>query len=66
MWLQKLVACFDAAGLRGIQAEWGLGTLSHRELMKIRVMIRKKLSLISVVLLIEYDVLVILYYEINT
>ena len=22
MWLQKLVACFDAEGLRGTQAEW--------------------------------------------
>ena len=70
MWLPKLVACYDSAGLRGTQAEWELGTVSHLELMKFRLMIRKQngtiLSQTNVVLLIEYDVLAIMYYEINT
>ena len=73
MWLPKLVACYDAAGLRGTQAEWELGrepTVSHVELMKFRLMIRKQngtlLSQTNVVLLIEYDVLAIMYYELNT
>ena len=42
MWLQKLVACFDAADLRGTQAEREQGTVSHRELMQLRMMIRKQ------------------------
>ena len=69
MWLPKLVACYDAAGLRGTQAEWELGTVSHLGLKKIRLMIRKKIAQLSqtnVVLFIEYDVLAIMYYEINT
>ena len=69
MWLPKLVACYDAAGLRGTQAEWELGTVSHLELMKFRLMIRTKMAQLSqtnVVLLIEYDVLAFMYYEINT
>ena len=69
MWLTKLVACYDAAGLRGTQAEWKLGTISHLELIKLRLMIRKNMAQLSqtnVVLLIEYDVLAIRYYEINT
>ena len=69
MWLQKLVACFDAAGLRGTQAGWELGTVSHRDLMKFRLMIRKTMAHLSqtnVVLLIKYAVLAIMYYEINT
>ena len=73
MWLPKLVACYDAAGLRGTQAEWELGrgpTVSHIELMKFRLKIRKQngtlLSQTNVVLLIEYDVLAIMYYELNT
>ena len=70
MWLPKLVACYDAAGLRGTQAEWELGTVSHIELMKFRLMIRKEndtlLSQTNVVLLIEFDVLAIMYYELNT
>ena len=69
MWLPKLVACYDAAGLRGTQAEWELGTVSHPELMKYRLVIRKKIAQLSqtnVVCLIEYDVLAIIYYEINT
>ena len=70
MWLPKLVACYDAAGLRGTQAEWELGTVSHIELMKFRLMIRKQngtlLSQTNVVLLIEYDALAIMYYELNT
>ena len=41
------LACFDAAGLRGTQAEWELGTASHRELMKPRLMIRSKLTLFN-------------------
>ena len=51
-----------AAGLRSTQAEWELGrpTVSHR-LGKIA-----QLSQTDVVLLIKYDVLVIMYYEINT
>ena len=65
-----MVACYDAAGLRGTQAEWELGRqLSHRKLIKFRLMIRKKMAQLSqtnVVLLIEYDVLAIMYYEINT
>ena len=44
----------------------GTGYIKSSRINEIRVMIRKKLSLTSVVLLIEYDVLVILYYEINT
>ena len=68
MSLQKLVACDDAADLRGTQAEWELGTVSHRESMKFRLMIRKKWhsSLTLVVLSIEYDVMAIILYEINT
>ena len=70
MWLPKLVACYDAAGLRGTQAEWELGTVSHIELIKFRLMIRKQngtlLSQTNVVFLIEYDVLAIMYYELNT
>ena len=70
MWLTKLVAFYNAAGLRGTQAEWELGTVSHLELMKFRLMIRKRngtlLSQTNIVLLIEYDVLAIMYYEINT
>ena len=69
MWLPKLVACYDAAGLRGTQAEWKLGTVSLLELMRFRLMIRKNMAQLSktnVVLLIEYDVLAIMYYEINT
>ena len=69
MRLPKLVACYDAAGLRGTQAKWELGTVCHLELMKFRLMIRKKMAQLSqtnVVLLIEYDVLAIMYYEINT
>ena len=69
MWLPKLVACYDAAGLRGTQAEWELCTVSYLELMKFRLMIRKKMAQLSqtnVVLLIEYDVLAFMYYEINT
>ena len=61
--------CYDVAGLRGTQAEWELGTVSHLKLIKFRLMIRKKmeeLSQTNVVLLIEYDVLAIMYYEINT
>ena len=68
MWLPKLVACYDAAGLRVTQAEWELGTVSHLELMKFRLMIRKKMAQLSqtnFVLLIEYDVLASMYYEIN-
>ena len=68
MWLRKLVACYDAAGLRGKQAEWELGTVSHRESLKFRLMIKKKmpqLSQTNSVLLIDYDVLAIMYYEIN-
>ena len=68
MWLTKLVACYDAAGLPGTQAEWELGTISHIELLKFRLRIRKQngtlLSQTNVVLLIEYDVLTIMYYEI--
>ena len=30
MWLRKLIACYDAAGLRGTQAEWELGTVCQR------------------------------------
>ena len=60
MWLPKSVACYDAAGLRGTQAEWELGTVNHIELMKFRLMIRKQngtlLAQTNVVLLIEYDV----------
>ena len=70
MWLPKLVACYDAAGLRGTLAEWELGTVSHIELMKFRLMIRKQngtlLSQTNVVLLTEYYVLAIMYYELNT
>ena len=61
--------CYDAAGLRGTQAEWELGTVSHLKLFKFKLMIRKKMAELSqtnVVLLIEYDVLAIMYYEINT
>ena len=68
MWLPKLVACYDAAGMRGTQAEWELGAVGHLELIKFRLMIRKKMAQLSqtnVVLLIEYDVLAIMYYEIN-
>ena len=36
------LACYDAAGLRGTQAEWELGTVSPLELVKFRLMIRKK------------------------
>ena len=65
--LPKLVACYDAAGLRGTRAEWELGTVSYLELMKFMLMIRKKISLrLTVFLLIEYDVFAIMYYEINT
>ena len=63
------LACYDAAGLRGTQAEWELGTVSPLELMKFSLMIRKKMAQLSqtnVVWLIEYDVLAIMYYEINT
>ena len=70
MWLPKLVACYDAAGLRGTQAEWELGTVSHIELMKFRLMIRKQngilLSQTNAVSLIEYDVLAIMYHILNT
>ena len=67
--MPKLVACCDAAGLRGTHAEWELGTASHLELMKFRLMIRKQMAQLSqtnVVSLIKYDVLAIMYYEINT
>ena len=40
-------ACYDAAGLRGTQAEWELGTVSPLELMKFRLMIRKKMAQLS-------------------
>ena len=45
--LPKLVACYDAAGLRGTQAEWELGTVSHLELMKFMLIIRKKIAQLS-------------------
>ena len=67
--LPKLVACYDAAGLRGTQAECELGTVSHLELLKFMLMLRKKMAQLSqtnVVLLIKYDVFVIMYYKINT
>ena len=54
--------CFDAAGLRGTQAEWELGTVSHCELMKFRLMIREKMAQLphtNVVLLIVYNVLLL-------
>ena len=41
------LACYDAAGLRGTQAEWELGTVSPLELMKFRLMIRKKMAQLS-------------------
>ena len=69
MWLQKLVACFDAARLRSPQAEWELGKVSHCEIMNFRLMTRKKMAQLSqtnVILLIEYGVLAISYHEINT
>ena len=71
MWLRKLVACYDAAGLRGRlhTLNGKLGTVNHRKLIKFRLMIKKKIAQLSqtnIVLLIEYDVLAIMYYEINT
>ena len=54
VWLPKLVACYDAAGLRGTQAEWELGTVSHLELMKFRLMIRKKITHYSLRLTLFY------------
>ena len=64
-----MVACYDATDLRGTQAEWKQSTVSHLELKKFRMMIRKNMAQLSktnVVLLLEYDVVAIMYYEINT
>ena len=64
MWLPKLVVCYDAAGLGDTHAEWELSTVSHLELMKFWLMIRKKMAQLSetnIVRMIEYDVLAISY-----
>ena len=45
--MPKLVACYDAAGLRGTQDEWELGTVSHLELIQFMLMIMKKMAQLS-------------------